>query len=56
MEVKGIFVLTKRLTFKWTNRRSQRKSYEWDEFNLLWNKYVSKPRVYNDIWGWTQAC
>ena len=56
MEVKGIYVLAKRLTFKWTNRRSQRKSYEWDEFNLLWNKYVSKPRVYNDIWGWTQAC
>ena len=56
MEVKGIYVLAKNLTFKWTNRRSQRKSYEWDEFNLLWNKYVSKPRVYNDIWGWTQAC
>ena len=30
---------TKRLLFKWLNRRSQRKSFDWSRFNLFLNKY-----------------
>ena len=56
MEVQGIYYLAKNLTYKWINKRSQRRSYEWEEFNLLWNKLITKPRIYNDIWGWSQAC
>ena len=51
-EVKGIWVYAKKLTFKWINKRSQRNSYEWDEFQLLWEKFMTKPKVYQDIWGW----
>ncbi|MCC5468749.1 reverse transcriptase domain-containing protein, partial [Pelosinus baikalensis] len=29
----------KRLLFKWMNRRSQRKSFSWDKFNLFLRKY-----------------
>lgn len=29
----------KRLIFKWLNRRSQRKSFNWDKFNLFLKKY-----------------
>ena len=29
----------KRLLFKWLNRRSQRKSFDWDKFNLFLRKY-----------------
>ena len=35
---------TKRLIFKWLNRRSQRKSFDWDKFNLFLKKYPL-PRV-----------
>ena len=56
MEVQGIYHLAKKLTYKWINKRSQRRSYEWEEFNLLWIKFITKPRIYNDIWGWNQAC
>jgi len=29
----------KRLLYKWLNRRSQRKSFNWDKFNLFLEKY-----------------
>ena len=39
-------------TFKWLNRRSQRRSYNADEFTKLWKKYINPLRIYRDIWGW----
>ncbi|MCB2287244.1 hypothetical protein LGK99_09100 [Clostridium algidicarnis] len=33
-----------RLTFKWLNRRSQRRSYNWGTFNTL-IKYFNIPRA-----------
>jgi len=36
----------KRMLFKYLNRRSQRKSYQWDKFQLFMKKYpLEKPRV-----------
>jgi len=35
----------KRILFKWLNRRSQRKSYNWAGFNMML-KHVQFPRVY----------
>jgi hypothetical protein len=36
----------KRILFKWLNRRSQRKSYTWEEFSKLWKRFqIPKPRV-----------
>jgi len=36
----------KRSLFKWLNRRSQRKSLDWEEFNKLWERFrVPKPRI-----------
>ena len=36
---------TKRLLFKWLNRRSQRKSFDWNKFNLFLKKFPF-PRAY----------
>ena len=36
---------TKRLLYKWLNRRSQRKSFDWSRFNLFLKKYPL-PRAY----------
>ncbi len=37
----------KRLIYKWLNRRSQRKSFNWDKFNLFLKKYpLPRPKVY----------
>lgn len=43
----GIFLdRIKGLLFKWMNRRSQRKSFTWDKFNLFLKKYpLPKPKV-----------
>ena len=38
-DVKGIL-------FKWLNRRSQRRSYNWEEFERLLERYpIPKPRI-----------
>jgi RNA-directed DNA polymerase len=33
-----------KLIFKWLNRRSQRKSYTWEKFNIM-IKYFNIPRA-----------
>ena len=55
-EVWKLYTKSYWLAFEWINRRSQRRSYEYDEFGLLWNKFINKPRIYQDIWGWNQTC
>lgn len=39
--------------FKWLNRRSQRRSYNYQEYMKLWNKYISPLKICRNIWGWT---
>lgn len=40
----------KRLIYKWLNRRSQRKSFNWDKFNLFLKKYpLPRARTYVNI-------
>lgn len=42
----------KRLLFKWLNRRSQRRSYTWDQFSDLLKDFpLAKPRIYVSIFG-----
>lgn len=40
------------ITFKWINRRSQRRSYTKVEYGKLWMKYIEPLKIYQDIWGW----
>jgi len=41
----------KRILFKWLNRRSQRKSFDWEKFRLFLNKYpLPKPKIYVNIY------
>jgi group II intron reverse transcriptase/maturase len=38
--------LTRRLTFKWLNRRSQKKSWNWEQFDLFTDKYqLPRPKL-----------
>ncbi|MCP4601555.1 MAG: group II intron reverse transcriptase/maturase [Proteobacteria bacterium] len=40
------FIQVKRILFKWLNRRSQRRSYNWDGFKQLLKHYkVEQPRI-----------
>ena len=55
-EVKDLYITAYWYTYKWINRRSQRRSYGYEEFTLLWDKFITKPRIYKDIWGWKQTC
>lgn len=42
--------LVRRYLFKWLNRRSQRRSYNWDKFQKFLNIYpLPKPRIYVNI-------
>lgn len=42
---------TTRLLFKWLNRRSQRKSFDWEKFNLFLKKcQLPQPKIYVHIY------
>ena len=42
-----IDTITKRLLYKWLNRRSQRRSFNWKEFKIKLKKYypIQKPFI-----------
>lgn len=43
----------KRLLFKWLNRRSQRRSFDWYKFNLFLKKYpLPRPKTYVRIFDY----
>jgi hypothetical protein len=41
-----------KLLYKWLNRRSQRKSFDWDKFDLFLARYpLPKPKIYVSIYA-----
>jgi len=49
--IKSYYYHTVRLAFKWINRRSQKKSYNWTQFNrfLVFN-LLPKPKIYHSTY------
>jgi hypothetical protein len=44
--VNKLYCEVRKLIFKWLNRRSQRKSFNWDKFNIFLEKNpIVKPRI-----------
>ncbi|GAA0178471.1 hypothetical protein SH2C18_15230 [Clostridium sediminicola] len=42
--------LVRRLVYKWLNRRSQRKSYNWQTFSMMFKSYkIPYPKIYVNI-------
>ncbi|MUV39247.1 RNA-directed DNA polymerase [Lentibacillus sp. JNUCC-1] len=51
LAVEEFLYRVKQLLFKWMNRRSQRKSFSWDKFNLFLRKYpLPKPKMKVNIY------
>lgn len=45
-----------RILFKWLNRRSQRKSFDWDKFNLFLKRYpLPRPKIVVNIFKFRQG-
>ena len=43
---------TRRMLFKWLNRRSQKRSYSWEGFNDLLKVFpLARPRIYFSVYG-----
>jgi RNA-directed DNA polymerase len=43
--------LTIRLIFKWLNRRSQKKSYNWEQFRMYLLRHpLPKPKIYHNLY------
>ena len=49
--INRFYLKTTHLAHKWINRRSQKKSYNWEQFKslLLWNP-LPKPRIYHNLY------
>lgn len=54
-EIKSMYIYALWTTYKWLNRRSQRTSFSSDTFISIWQQYIDKPRIYQDIWNWNKA-
>lgn len=50
-EVRNLWVHSLYVTFKWLNRRSQRKSFNLDKFYEVWRKRIIQPYIHVDIWS-----
>lgn len=50
--LQNYYYQTVRLAFKWINRRSQKKSYNWDQFHrfILCNP-LPKPKIYHSLYN-----
>ncbi|NME45563.1 group II intron reverse transcriptase/maturase [Faecalicoccus pleomorphus] len=52
-EIKGLCRHAMYVTFKWLNRRSQRKSFQLDTFYKIWQERIVHPHVHVNIWNST---
>lgn len=50
-EVKALYNHAMWVTYKWLNRRSQRKSFTLEKFIPFWNEKIRKPYVHVNIWA-----
>lgn len=49
--IKRFYFLTIRMVFKWLNRRSQKKSYNWERFAKYLTRYpLPKPKIYHNFY------
>ena len=49
--IRRFYYLAVRLVLKWLNRRSQRKSFNWDKYLRYLNRYpLPKPRIYHNFY------
>lgn len=55
LSIKSLYYYGMNVTYKWLNRRSQRKSFKFEKFIDVWKSYIQKPRIYKDIWQWNLA-
>ena len=50
-EVRNLWNHAQYVTFKWLNRRSQRRSFKLERFYEIWNDLIVHPYIHVDIWS-----
>lgn len=50
-EVQSLYRHALGVTYKWLNRRSQRKSFLFDKFCEEWNRLIKRPYIHVNIWN-----
>ena len=44
--INSLYHEVRKLVYKWLNRRSQKKSFDWDKFEIFLERYpIVKPRI-----------
>ncbi|WP_270474529.1 reverse transcriptase domain-containing protein, partial [Holdemanella porci] len=50
-EVRSLWIHSLYVTFKWMNRRSQRRSFKLERFYEIWHERIIHPYIHVDIWS-----
>ena len=50
-QLQAFYEALRRIIFKWVNRRSQKRSFNWKKFIVYLKRYpLAKPRIYHDLY------
>lgn len=50
-EVRGLYTHAFWVVYKWMNRRSQRKSFTYDKFSIVWKALIRRPYIHVNMWN-----
>ena len=50
-EGRSLWIHSLYVTFKWMNRRSQRRSFKLERFYEIWHERIMHPYIHVDIWS-----
>ena len=50
-EVRVLYIHAMYVTFKWLNRRSQRKGFTLEKFYTVWKQRIRQPYIHVNIWN-----
>ena len=50
-EVRNLWIHSLYVTFKWINRRSQRRGFKLDKFYEVWQERIVHPYIHVDSWS-----
>ena len=51
-EVRSLYNHAFWVVLKWMSRRSQRKSFTLDSFDVIWKSWIKQPYIHVNIWGY----
>ena len=54
-EIRKIWNYTRYTLYKWLNRRGDKRSFKWKDFDRVWKHYMERPKIYVNLWNYQRT-